>query len=211
MRGRPVRSVDHETHPPDTNFPEYRGVNELLAVLTSYRDVVATAWPALYPGLADRAARWPALDAAALRDELETLLRDASAPPSPLRVFWKLAPELRFGGCSAHFASDAGLASAAELVGMDDFDLRLPWRDQGAKYRADDETVMRTGEPLLDIIERQQSSRGIGWVRVGKAPLRASDGSTIGVLGVLGVYEPLEAEEGRRRWMARLQRLAAQE
>ena len=145
MRGRPVRSVDHETHPPDTNFPEYRGVNELLAVLTSYRDVVATAWPALYPGLADRAARWPALDAAALRDELETLLRDASAPPSPLRVFWKLAPELRFGGCSAHFASDAGLASPAELVGMDDFDLRLPWRDQGAKYRADDETVMRTG------------------------------------------------------------------
>lgn len=184
------------------------GVNELLAVLTTYHDVVGTSWPSLHPGLAARATRWPSLDAAALRDELESLMRESSASPPAVRAFWKLGPELRFGGCNVHFASDAGLASPAELVGMDDFDARLPWRAQAAKYRTDDKAVMQTREAQLGIIERQQSERGITWVRVGKAPVRASDGA---VIGVLGVYELLDAAEGRRLWMERLQRIAAEE
>ena len=100
-----------------------------------------------------------------------------------------------FGGCNELFAQDAGL-STADLIGSDDFDKRLPWMNQAAKYRADDRAVAQSGEANLDIIERQTSSSGtITWVRAGKAPIRDAGGS---VLGILGMYELLESAVGSR-------------
>jgi hypothetical protein len=81
------------------------------------------------------------------------------------------------------------------MVGLDDFDRRLPWVHQAAKYRADDEAVVRSGHSKLDIVERQRGASGvITWVRVGKAPIRTPDG----VIGVLGAYEILDAKTGHR-------------
>jgi len=85
--------------------------------------------------------------------------------------------------------------SSTDLVGRDDFDRSLPWVFQAAKYRADDEAIVGSGHPKLDIIERQKGASGtITWVRVGKAPIRVPTG----VIGVLGMYEILDAETGRR-------------
>jgi hypothetical protein len=87
-----------------------------------------------------------------------------------------------------------------DLIGLEDFDRRLPWGHQAAKYRLDDEAVFKSGTPKLDILERQQSSTGITWVRAGKAPIRRSAGE---VIGIFGMYELLDSEAGRKLFAAR--------
>jgi PAS domain-containing protein len=57
----------------------------------------------------------------------------------PVRVFWKDA-DLRYLGCNALFAQDAGFASPEEVIGKDDF--QMAWREQAESYRADDYKVM---------------------------------------------------------------------
>ena len=170
------------------------------AVLMGYQQVKNASWPGLHPEMAERSRRWPTASEDALQSELLTYLRDASRPTCPVRVFWKFAPGFTFGGCNDHFAQDAGMP-AAQLVGRDDFDPKLPWVLQAAKYRADDEAVFRSGMPKLDIIERQRSSSGIiTWVRVGKAPIRLPSGA---VIGILGMYEVLDAETGHKLFAER--------
>ncbi len=88
----------------------------------------------------------------------------------------------------------------AELVGLDDFDRRLPWGHQAAKYRLDDEAVFASGSAKLDILERQQSATGITWVRAGNAPIRQPTGD---VIGIFGMYELLDAEAGRKLFAER--------
>jgi hypothetical protein len=164
------------------------------AVLAAYREVMAASWPNLHPDMTERSAHWPSASAEALERELQGYLHAASAPDCPVRVFWKLTPGYTFGGCNEHFARDAGMPSA-ELLGRDDFDRRLPWVHQAAKYRLDDEAVVHSGRAKLNIVERQRAATGaITWVRVGKAPIRTA----AGVIGVLGMYEVLDPAAGRR-------------
>jgi PAS domain-containing protein len=169
--------------------------HEVRAVLAAYKQVAEALWPQLHPAMAERSRRWPTDDEATLRQDLASYLRDSSQLSS-VRVFWKLGPQFVFGGCNEHFAHDAGLATAAQLVGIDDFDKRLPWKGQAAKYRSDDKKVAANGQPNLDIVERQESADGtISWVRAGKTPIRTADGQ---VIGVFGMYEVLDAETGRK-------------
>ena len=169
---------------------------ETRALLQAYKLVADALWPTLHPTMAERAHRWPDADEATLRGELASYLRDTSQPSCPVRVFWKLGPEFVFGGCNEHFAHDAGLATAAEIVGLDDFDKRLPWRAQAAKYRSDDKKVTSSGQPNLDIVERQESAEGtVSWVRAGKTPIRGPNDEAI---GIFGMYEVLDAAAGRK-------------
>jgi len=152
------------------------------------------SWPQLHPTMAESSRRWANLGEAELSAELASYLAQSSSRSS-VRVFWKIGPKFVFGGCNELFAQDAGL-STADLIGSDDFDKRLPWMNQAAKYRADDRAVAQSGEANLDIIERQTSSSGtITWVRAGKAPIRDAGGT---VLGILGMYELLESAVGSR-------------
>jgi hypothetical protein len=170
------------------------GAEQARAVLAAYREVMMASWPDLHPAMASRAGGWVTASEDTLRDELRSYLREASRPECPVRVFWKLTPDYKFGGCNEHFAHDAGL-TVDQLVGLDDFDKRLPWGFQAAKYRADDESIVKSGQARLNIIERQKGTTGdITWVRVGKAPIRAA----AGVIGILGMYETLDQETGRR-------------
>jgi len=180
------------------------GANELKAILAAYKQVMEASWPRLHPAMAVRSARWASAGESDLKRELNEYLTQASAPGCRVRVFWKLLPGFVFGGCNAAMASDAGLRSAAEMIGLDDYNKRLPWSLQAAKYRADDQNVVKRGVPMLDIVERQQSTSGISWMRVGKTPIRRADGA---VIGLLGMYEPLDAEEGGRLFV-RQQQLA---
>jgi len=167
--------------------------HQTRAILAAYQQVMTASWPDLHPEMAGRASGWESAKADALKDELRGYLRIASKPDCGVRVFWKLAPDYKFGGCNEHFARDAGMTTT-DLVGRDDFDRRLPWVCQAAKYRADDEAIVGSGHAKLDIIERQKGASGaITWVRVGKAPIR----TPTGVIGVLGMYEVLDAEAGR--------------
>ena len=175
-------------------------VEELRAVLAAYQLVKDASWPDLHPRMAKRAARWPSASEADLRAELAEYVKEASAPTCPVRVFWKLGPKYEFAGCNDHFASDAGL-TAKELVGLDDFDKRLPWQAQAAKYRADDKEVFTGGKPKLDILERQTSASGsVIWVRVGKTPIRTAAGA---VIGILGMYELLDDKAAQKLFFER--------
>ena len=175
-----------------------QSADELRAILSAYQQVAAASWPDLNPGMKSRASRWSSASAAELRAELDGYLREVAPPRSNVRIMWKSGPKFVFGGCNELFAKDAGLTSS-ELIGTDDFDKRLPWRHQAAKYRRDDETVVKTGKANLDIIERQESGNGeTSWVRVGKAPIKLANGTAI---GVLGMYEVVDAATGRSLFM----------
>ena len=168
---------------------------EVRGVLETYRRVMEASWPHMHPTMALRARKWPSASDAELEKELAGYVTEASAPDCNVRVFWKLGADFTFGGCNEQFARDAGIPRA-ELIGLTDFDRRLPWRMQAAKYRADDQKVTDSGEANLDIVERQGASAGgFTWVRAGKAPIRSADGK---VIGVLGMYELLDAEKGQK-------------
>lgn len=172
--------------------------DELRAILLAYQQVASASWPDLNPSMKSRASRWASASADELRAELDGYVREVAPPRSNVRILWKTGPKLLFGGCNEQAAKDAGL-KPSELIGTDDFDKRLPWRHQAAKYRRDDETVVKTGKANLDIIERQESSAGeMTWVRAGKAPIKLADGTAI---GVLAMYEIVDAATGRSLFM----------
>jgi hypothetical protein len=175
--------------------------DEVRAVLATYREVKNASWPDLHPKMAQRAPHWTFASEAELRAELDGYLAEASAPSCTVRVFWKLGPKFVFGGCNLHFATDAGLKSAAEMVGLDDFSPKLPWAAQAAKYRSDDKEVFDTGKANLDILERQTSGTGaVQWVRVGKAAVKTPDGR---VVGILGMYELLDEKTAKKLFFER--------
>ena len=103
---------------------------ELRAILSTYQQVAA-AWPDLKPSMKARAGRWAAASAAELRSELDGYVREVAPPRSEVRIVWKTGPKYLYAGCNELFAKDAGL-SQAEMMGIDDFDKRLPWRNQAA-------------------------------------------------------------------------------
>jgi len=174
-------------------------VDELRAVLAAYELVSKASWPDLNPRLNGRAAQWGSATADVLKAELAEYVREVAPPRSNVRVFWKIGPTFTFAGCNDAFATDAGMTGPSDIVGIDDFDKRLPWRHQAAKYRRDDQAVVSSGENQLDIVERQQAPDGsITWVRVGKAPIKLANGE---VIGVMGMYEVLDAATGRAMFM----------
>lgn len=98
----------------------------------------------------------------------------------PVRVFWKDA-ELRYLGCNALFARDAGFSAPEDLIGKDDF--QMAWREQAELYRADDFKVMSSGQPKLAFEEPQTTAEGRSiWLRTSKVPLRDGNNKVIGLL-----------------------------
>ena len=170
-----------------------QGADEIRAILAAYRDLAAV-WrdlPAVSP---ERAAGWATATESALRTELAEYVSRTSAPSCGTRMFWKVGSDLTFGGCNAHFAKDASFSRAEDVVGITDLDRRLPWRNQGAKYRADDKAVVASGRANLEIIERQNRGDGtVVWVRAAKVPIRLANGQ---VMGLLGAYEEIDDQRG---------------
>jgi PAS domain S-box-containing protein len=104
----------------------------------------------------------------------------------PVRIFWKDL-DLRYLGCNPLFARDAGLRSAVELIGQDDF--QMTWASQAELYRADDRAVMVSGIAKLSYEEPQTTPDGQEiWLRTSKIPLRGAGSQ---VIGVIGIYEDI--------------------
>ncbi len=128
-------------------------------------------------------------DSAATQQRSHNLLQSI-VNTVPVRVFWK-DRDCRYLGCNPAFAHDAGKASPADLVGLDDF--ALGWADQAELYRADDQKVMASGQPRLNYEEPQTAPDGQTiWVSTSKVPLHDAAGN---VLGVLGVYDDITARK----------------
>ena len=168
-------------------------VDELRAVLAAYKQVKDASWPDLHPAMPKASARWASAPEADLRKELQGYVEETNRPGCDVRVFWKTGPDFRIAGCNNMFAKDAGL-KVAEMIGLDDFSDKLPWKAQAAKYRFDDKEVADSGKANLDILERQSSATGTVWVLVGKAPIRTGNRS----IGILGMYQILDQAEANK-------------
>lgn len=76
-----------------------------------------------------------------------------------------------------------GLREKSDLIGRRADDV-FP-QPLGKNYRAQDEAVLRTGEPILNQLELQlYASGGTGWCLTYKLPLRGRDGRVVGLVGV---------------------------
>ncbi len=101
----------------------------------------------------------------------------------PCYVFWKDV-NCVYLGCNDLFAQSAGLSTTDEIIGKTDYD--LPWgKYEGDLYRADDQKVIESKIPKLNIEEPQTSSDGKNIVLLtSKVPLLKKSGEVVGVLGI---------------------------
>jgi PAS domain S-box-containing protein len=123
------------------------------------------------------------------RDLLQQVIDTA-----PIRVFWK-DQEGCYLGCNPAFARDAGKQNPAELIGQDDY--IMGWAAQADLYRADDQSVMQTGQSRLNFEEPQTTPDGKTiWLRTSKVPLYDGQGE---VVGVLGLYDDITEQKREER------------
>ena len=127
----------------------------------------------------------------------------------PQGIFWK-DRNFAYQGCNQKCARDLYLDSPDNIVGLNDYD--LPWtKEQSDCYREYDRSVMESGIPQQDIMERLQKHDGKHyWLNTNKIPLRDAEGN---VVGILGTYEDITerklTEEALRQSETKLQRLSA--
>lgn len=100
----------------------------------------------------------------------------------PGYIFWK-DKESTLMGCNENFAKIAG-ETAQSIVGKKDTE--LPWTPtETTHFNTDDQDVIATGQPKLNIEETIQGIDGTVYDLItDKVPLRDIDGNIIGVIGL---------------------------
>lgn len=91
--------------------------------------------------------------------------------------------ESRFLCASAAMARKFGVGSPTDMIGTTDFDY---FSDDHAQPAFDDEQrIIRTGQPVIDIEEKETFDDGrVSWVSTSKMPLHDDDGNIIGTFGI---------------------------
>jgi PAS domain S-box-containing protein len=112
------------------------------------------------------------------RDLLRTLLDNSMD-----QIYFKDA-QSRFIKCSTSMADKLGAASADELVGKSDFDF-FAAEHAGSAF-ADEQEIIRTGQPIIGKIERESWTHGRkdSWALSTKMPFRNHAGQIIGTFGI---------------------------
>ncbi len=142
-------------------------------------------------------------------DELELKVQERTASLSqtnsllqalmdymPDHIYFK-DTEGRFIRNSRSQAEMLGLSSPDQAVGKTDFD----FFSHAAKAYAEEQDVIRTGQPLVDFEEQViWPNKRETWVSTTKLPLRNSDGQTIGIFGISrDITERKHAEQAIRK------------
>jgi len=77
-----------------------------------------------------------------------------------------------------------GFRREEQIIGKTDFDLHP--HSRAAKYRADDLAVMRSGRPMLRIVEMFIDQMGVpDWYVTNKMPIFSREGAVLGVMGTI--------------------------
>ncbi len=98
-----------------------------------------------------------------------------------------------------------GTTTPDELVGKTDFDF-YP-QELAAQYRADEQEVIRSGQPLINREEPHidLSTGDRRWLSTTKVPLRDSEGKIVGLVGIgRDITEQKRAEEEKEKLQAQL-------
>ncbi len=108
----------------------------------------------------------------------------------PIRVYWKNIHG-EYLGCNSLFAKDAGFANAKDVIGLNNND--LSWAPIAQKFIDIDKNIIETGQSILNY-EEQKNLPGNKptWFRTSKSPLRSSDGT---IVGILGIYEDITEQK----------------
>ncbi len=100
----------------------------------------------------------------------------------PDRIYAK-DTESRFILCNKAVVTRMGMSSPDDIIGKSDFDF-LP-HELAARFRADEQAMIQSGQPLINREEPMDSASGITrWNLATKVPLRDSQGNIIGIVGV---------------------------
>jgi PAS domain S-box-containing protein len=116
----------------------------------------------------------------------------------PSYIFWKDKNSI-FLGCNRLFAESAGLSNPEDIIGKSDFD--LPWKKAESKaYIADDQRVIKSGNPKLNIEEVQTLRDGtIITLLTNKVPFYDDKKESEGILAVYtDITERKRMEEALR-------------
>ena len=88
----------------------------------------------------------------------------------------------RFVLANPAVAEDLGLA-VEDLIGKTDFDLHP--HERAEKFRADEQEIIRSGEPIIDTEDLVFTASGQKkWMSTSKLPLRDPAGEIIGIVGI---------------------------
>ena len=115
-----------------------------------------------------------------------TLLQERSlftslVSTSPDHIYFK-DRQSRFVRINESQAQRFGLRNVAEAVGKTDFDMF--GTDHARKAYADEQRIMQTGEPMIDVEEREVWPDGhVTWVSTTKMPWRDAAGTITGIVG----------------------------
>ena len=135
---------------------------------------------------------------------LETFLEN-----TPDHVYFK-DTEGRFTRISESLVRWLGVDDIAQALGRSDADFFDAAHAEPA--RAAELEVMRTGQPIIGLEERELWQDGhVTWVSTTKVPLRSRSGEVMGIFGLArDITARKLAEEHTQRQAAELERLAAQ-
>lgn len=94
--------------------------------------------------------------------------------------------ESRFMGASKSFAAKMGEPSVEALIGKSDYDFSPDFLADA--FFLDDQSVMRTGQPIFDKVELVPSDDGsLDWLSTTKVPLLGATGLVVGLAGITRV------------------------
>jgi PAS domain S-box-containing protein len=137
----------------------------------------------------------------------ESLLLQALLENLPDHVYFK-DRKSRFIRASRSLTEQFGLATPADVVGKTDF---VFFTEEHARPAYEDEqSIIRTGEPILGIEERETwPDRPDTWVSTSKMPLRDETGKVIGTFGISrDITARKQAEMALERRAVQLQTVA---
>jgi len=107
----------------------------------------------------------------------------------------------RFTRVSSGLADKFGLTNPSDAIGKTDADYFT--QEHAEQARRDEQEVMRTGEPILDQVEKETwSEHDDTWCSTTKLPLRNNNSETIGTFGIsrdITEYKRAQANLARER------------